>query len=75
MPGAMIITMLSAPNCVRCFPGIQQQDQEAAGKVCVDIQPLMDKAWLFVRDLAGWAADDPITKELGSWVFIGQTFT
>ena len=52
---------------------IQQQEPEATGKVCVDIQPLMDKAWA-VRAGLGWLGKHTnlITKERGSWVFIGE---
>ena len=52
---------------------IQQQWPEATGKVCVDIQPTMDKAW-GVRAGLGWIGKHTnlITKEFGSWVFIGE---
>ncbi|HZN08091.1 MAG TPA: tRNA epoxyqueuosine(34) reductase QueG [Pyrinomonadaceae bacterium] len=52
---------------------IQQQDPRAAGKVCVDIQPVMDKAWA-VRAGLGWLGKhtNVITQEYGSWVFIGE---
>lgn len=45
----------------------------AEGKVCVDIQPLMDKAWA-VRAGLGWLGKhtNVITPEYGSWVFIGE---
>lgn len=45
----------------------------AAGKVCVDIQPMMDKAWA-VRAGLGWLGKHTnlITPEYGSWVFIGE---
>jgi epoxyqueuosine reductase len=46
---------------------------DAEGKVCVDIQPLMDKAWA-VRAGLGWLGKhtNVITSEYGSWVFIGE---
>jgi epoxyqueuosine reductase len=52
---------------------IEQQWPEAEGKVCVDIQPLMDKAWA-VRAGLGWMGKHTnlITEEYGSWVFIGE---
>ena len=52
---------------------IQQQAPEAEGKVCVDIQPIMDKAWA-VRAGLGWLGKHTnlITPEHGSWVFIGE---
>jgi epoxyqueuosine reductase len=52
---------------------IKQQWPEAEGKVCVDIQPLMDKAWA-VRAGLGWMGKhtNVITRDYGSWVFIGE---
>jgi epoxyqueuosine reductase len=52
---------------------INQQWPEAKGKVCVDIQPMMDKAWA-VRAGLGWMGKHTnlITEEYGSWVFIGE---
>jgi len=46
---------------------------EAAGKVCVDTAPVMDKAWA-VRAGLGWMGkhSNVITKEYGSWVFLGE---
>jgi epoxyqueuosine reductase len=46
---------------------------DAEGKVCVDIQPVMDKAWA-VRAGLGWLGKhtNVITHEYGSWVFIGE---
>lgn len=46
---------------------------EAKGKVCIDIQPVMDKAWA-VRAGLGWLGKhtNVITPEFGSWVFIGE---
>ena len=41
--------------------------------MCVDIQPMMDKAWA-VRAGLGWIGKHTnlITHEFGSWVFIGE---
>ena len=52
---------------------IEQQWPEAEGKVCVDIQPMMDKAWAQRAGL-GWIGKHTnlITEEYGSWVFIGE---
>jgi epoxyqueuosine reductase len=52
---------------------IEQQWPEAESKVCVDIQPLMDKAWA-VRAGLGWMGKHTnlITDDYGSWVFIGE---
>jgi epoxyqueuosine reductase len=52
---------------------IREQEPDAAGKVCVDIQPVMDKAWA-VRAGLGWLGkhSNVITPEHGSWVFIGE---
>lgn len=46
---------------------------ETEGKVCVDIQPTMDKAWA-ARAGLGWIGKHTnlITLEYGSWVFIGE---
>jgi len=48
------------------IPGVE-------GKVCVDIQPVMDKTWA-VRAGLGWLGKhtNVITPEYGSWVFIGE---
>lgn len=45
----------------------------AEGKVCVDIQTIMDKAWA-ARAGLGWIGkhSNLITKEYGSWVFLGE---
>jgi epoxyqueuosine reductase len=52
---------------------IKEQWPEADGKVCVDIQPMMDKAWA-ARAGLGWIGkhSNLITREYGSWVFIGE---
>ena len=52
---------------------IKQLAPEAEGKVCVDIQPMMDKAW-GVRAGLGWIGKHTnlITQDYGSWVFIGE---
>ena len=52
---------------------IRDEIPGADGKVCVDIQPMMDKAWA-VRAGLGWIGKHTnlITTEYGSWVFIGE---
>src|SRR6266850_675157 len=52
---------------------IQEEVPGAAGKVCVDIQPMMDKVWA-ARAGLGWIGKHTnlITPEYGSWVFIGE---
>src|SRR5205085_2776113 len=52
---------------------IKEQWPEAEGKTCVDIQPMLDKAWA-VRAGLGWLGKHTnlITREYGSWVFIGE---
>lgn len=52
---------------------IKAQWPDAEGKVCVDIQPMMDKAWAERAGL-GWIGKHTnlITEEFGSWVFIGE---
>ena len=52
---------------------IREREPGAAGKVCVDIQPALDKAWA-VRAGLGWLGKhtNVITPEFGSWVFIGE---
>jgi len=54
---------------------IKELAPDADGKVCVDIQPVMDKAWA-VRAGLGWLGKhtNVITPEFGSWVFIGELF-
>ncbi len=52
---------------------IRELAPEARGKVCVDAQPAMDKAWA-VRAGLGWIGKHTnlITREYGSWVFLGE---
>jgi epoxyqueuosine reductase len=52
---------------------IKEQWPEADGKVCVDIQPAMDKVWAERAGL-GWMGKHTnlITREYGSWVFLGE---
>lgn len=52
---------------------IKEQWPEAEGKVCVDIQPTMDKAWA-TRAGLGWIGKHTnlITQDYGSWVFLGE---
>lgn len=52
---------------------IQSVEKSAEGKICVDTAPMMDKAWA-VRAGLGWLGkhSNLITKEYGSWVFIGE---
>ena len=52
---------------------IKEQWPQTEGKVCVDIQSTMDKAWA-VRAGLGWMGKhtNVITHEFGSWVFIGE---
>ena len=52
---------------------IQEEVPGTTGKVCVDIQPMMDKVWA-ARAGLGWIGKHTnlITTEHGSWVFIGE---
>ena len=52
---------------------IKAQCPEADGKVCVDIQPAMDKVWA-ARAGLGWIGKHTnlITQDYGSWVFLGE---
>jgi epoxyqueuosine reductase len=52
---------------------IKEQQPDVEGKVCVDAQPIMDKAWA-VRAGLGWIGkhSNLITREFGSWVFLGE---
>jgi epoxyqueuosine reductase len=55
------------------FAFIKSINEAADGKICVDTAPVMDKAWA-VRAGLGWLGkhSNVITKEYGSWVFIGE---
>jgi epoxyqueuosine reductase len=52
---------------------IKERWPDAEGKVCVDIQPTMDKTWA-VRAGLGWMGKHTniITEDYGSWIFIGE---
>ena len=52
---------------------VKEQRPGAEGKVCVDAQPMMDKAWA-VRAGLGWIGKHTnlITRTHGSWVFLGE---
>jgi len=52
---------------------IKEEIPQAEGKVCIDIQPMMDKAWA-ARAGLGWIGKHTnlITTEYGSWVFVGE---
>jgi epoxyqueuosine reductase len=52
---------------------IKEECPEAEGRVCVDIQPIMDKVWA-ARAGLGWIGKHTnlITPEFGSWVFVGE---
>ena len=52
---------------------LKSEDPSADGKICVDTAPMMDKAWAVKAGL-GWLGkhSNVITKELGSWIFIGS---
>jgi epoxyqueuosine reductase len=52
---------------------IKELAPDVQGKVCVDAQPAMDKAWA-VRAGLGWIGKHTnlITREYGSWVFLGE---
>ena len=52
---------------------LQAEDPSIEGKVCVDTTPISEKAWA-VRAGLGWIGkhSNVITKELGSWVFLGE---
>lgn len=52
---------------------ICEQWPGAEGKICTDIQPMMDKVWAVQAGL-GWMGKHTnlITEQYGSWVFIGE---
>lgn len=52
---------------------IKSANPSIDGKACVDTAPMLDKAWA-VRAGLGWMGkhSNVITKELGSWVFLGE---
>jgi epoxyqueuosine reductase len=52
---------------------VQELAPGTRGKVCVDAQPAMDKAWA-VRAGLGWIGKHTnlITRDYGSWVFLGE---
>ncbi len=52
---------------------VKELAPEVQGKVCVDAQPSMDKAWA-VRAGLGWIGKHTnlITRDYGSWVFLGE---
>jgi epoxyqueuosine reductase len=57
----------------RLLSWIKTRVPEAEGKVCVDAQPAMDKAWAERAGL-GWIGKHTnlITRDYGSWVFLGE---
>src|SRR5207248_9543775 len=62
---------------LRClFSLIKERWPDADGKVCVDIQPTMDKAWA-VRAGLGWMGKHTniITQDYGSWIFRSEEHT
>ena len=58
------------------FECIIQLAPEAQGRYYVDTGPVMDKAWA-ARAGSGWQGKHTniITKEFGSWVFLGEIIT
>jgi epoxyqueuosine reductase len=52
---------------------VKQEEPAAEGKACVDTAPIMDKVWAQRAGL-GWIGkhSNLITKEYGSWVFLGE---
>lgn len=60
-------------NLKHLLAWIKHEWTEAEGKICCDIQPMMDKAWA-VRAGLGWLGkhSNLITRTHGSWVFLGE---
>jgi epoxyqueuosine reductase len=58
------------------FDCIKQLAPESDGRYYVDTGPVMDKAWAALAGL-GWQGKHTnlITKEYGSWVFLGEIIT
>lgn len=58
------------------FECIKQMMPESQGRYYVDTGPVMDKAWA-ARAGIGWQGKHTniITKEFGSWVFLGEIIT
>lgn len=58
------------------FECIKQWEPESEGRYYVDTGPVMDKAWA-ARAGLGWQGKHTnlITKEYGSWVFLGEIIT
>lgn len=58
------------------FESIKQIDPEADGRYYVDTGPVMEKVWA-QRAGIGWQGKHTnlITKEFGSWVFLGEIIT
>ncbi|MCS7080264.1 MAG: tRNA epoxyqueuosine(34) reductase QueG [Chloracidobacterium sp.] len=54
---------------------VRAERPTAKGYIAVDAQPAMDKAWA-VRAGLGWLGKhgNVITREFGSWVFLGELF-
>jgi epoxyqueuosine reductase len=52
---------------------VKELAPDTEGRVCVDAQPAMDKAWA-VRAGLGWIGKHTnlITRDYGSWVFLGE---
>jgi epoxyqueuosine reductase len=52
---------------------VRERAPGVEGKICVDSAPMMDKAWA-ARAGLGWIGKHTnlITKEFGSWVFLGE---
>ena len=52
---------------------IKALDQDIDGRICVDTAPIMEKLWAQTSGI-GWQGKHTnlITKEYGSWVFLGE---